>query len=772
MTPTITTTAVTAAEIFYESVKLGLSFTGITNPTDGSFGFVWDLGTQGADYTAYANIHQDTLPSTKRQLYATSPITTITSITGWVHGLTANTLYYYRGFYQQNGTYYYGDEETFTTGTFSTPASDPDTDIGILVKDGGNFIQGAGTIDYADYLAAVTADTGKTIAVYELPTDEFHNALFAATCKTWLYVGTMTDFIAGVPYWEVADYTYFETEGNMRKWMLPIGLSGHGSHSSYPYGHGKYPGNDFSMMKNSLDFGVALSYLFVPEVNVSNQAISLANQKLMIQAVIDRWTGWHDSTDTANYHNTTKEVLGACEWVGNDMAAERDQIKEQTQQVSKFVGGSYEFIDRTNMTQDKARSLGYKFVDKYKNQRPLFVQAWGHGSPYSNIALGDSYIHQYNAGLFVLGGCQTDVIAVYNPNPTTYKVVDYGSSSWYSRVYRYDMLDILGFPQSEEFTGNWDSTEGYPGFKLGFDAIPMDNMLKGQTVLDAILNYNTIHPCGVRGVVFGDPAFALVTSPALVRPPSSLTATAWSTTGVTVTWTKGTNADKTLVVYSYSTPPLSPQIGGTVAYFGTAETCTIPWAGSGQLGTCYIRAYSYKASTGAGRYSAYFGDAQQDGYLGIADTIWIERIILGLETPTPEADADQDGKIDASDVTEMTTLLVNGNGTEIVLPAPSYGFALSSVTTSGFTLTWTGGSDKTLVRYSTSRYPTSTADGTQLYWNTGTSVTATSLTAGIGYYITAWSYDNTTSLYSQPVQFYAYTITAAGAYPPPAISPR
>ncbi|MBA7641559.1 hypothetical protein ES703_49244 [subsurface metagenome] len=57
-------------------------------------------------------------------------------------------------------------------------------------------------------------------------------------------------------------------------------------------------------------------------------------------------------------------------------------------------------------------------------------------------------------------------------------------------------------------------------------------------------------------------------------------------------------------------------------------------------------------------------------------------------------------------------------------------------------ISWTKGSgaQKTMVRYRTDQYPTSTSDGIQAYFNTGTSTTVESLSSGQVYYFRAWSY--------------------------------
>ena len=69
------------------------------------------------------------------------------------------------------------------------------------------------------------------------------------------------------------------------------------------------------------------------------------------------------------------------------------------------------------------------------------------------------------------------------------------------------------------------------------------------------------------------------------------------------------------------------------------------------------------------------------------------------------------------------------------------------------TLSWTlnEDSDGVLIRFSTSNYPASSEDGTELYWGTGTSYVHSGLINGAAYYYTIWSVRDAegTLLYSQ-----------------------
>lgn len=72
-------------------------------------------------------------------------------------------------------------------------------------------------------------------------------------------------------------------------------------------------------------------------------------------------------------------------------------------------------------------------------------------------------------------------------------------------------------------------------------------------------------------------------------------------------------------------------------------------------------------------------------------------------------------------------------------------------------VSWTAGtgSGRTMVRFKTTGYPTSVADGTQAYYSTGTSFTHTSLTGGTTYYYSFWG-EKTDGSLQQYSSSYAY----------------
>lgn len=86
-----------------------------------------------------------------------------------------------------------------------------------------------------------------------------------------------------------------------------------------------------------------------------------------------------------------------------------------------------------------------------------------------------------------------------------------------------------------------------------------------------------------------------------------------------------------------------------------------------------------------------------------------------------------------------------GYGSEttfLTKPDEPTGLGETSTGTTWINMEWAKGegAQKTLVRYKTGNYPSNITDGTQAYFDTGTSVNVTSLDPNITYYFRAWSY--------------------------------
>ena len=182
----------------------------------------------------------------------------------------------------------------------------------------------------------------------------------------------------------------------------------------------------------------------------------------------------------------------------------------------------------------------------------------------------------------------------------------------------------------------------------------------------------------------------------LTKPdePTSLTASAHTNDSVSLTWSKGTGAQKTMIRYKTTGYPTDTS-DGTQGYFDTGSSTTISSLSSGQI--YYFRAWSYATEGGLEQYS----DA-------------------------------------TSDTTEYTS------------PGDPSGLTISNPTCTSLDLTWTKGTggDKTMIRRKEGSYPTSETDGNQAYFDTGSSTTDSGLDPGTTYYYRAWAYDSDSGYYS------------------------
>jgi len=186
--------------------------------------------------------------------------------------------------------------------------------------------------------------------------------------------------------------------------------------------------------------------------------------------------------------------------------------------------------------------------------------------------------------------------------------------------------------------------------------------------------------------------------------PSALTDTAHGGTSIDLSWTKGTGADYTLIRYRTDQYPTGTS-DGTLGYNNTASTTSVGSLSYGQI--YYFRAWAWNSTT----------------------TLY-------------------------SSGTSDRTCYTDPN-------APT-SFVVTERTSASIALSWAHGTgaDKTRVQYRTDQYPTTYSDGTQAYFNTGTSVNVTSLTSGQIYYFRAWSYDTDSGYYDSYAQLADYTLPA------------
>lgn len=100
-------------------------------------------------------------------------------------------------------------------------------------------------------------------------------------------------------------------------------------------------------------------------------------------------------------------------------------------------------------------------------------------------------------------------------------------------------------------------------------------------------------------------------------------------------------------------------------------------------------------------------------------------------------------------------------------PSAPTNFAISGYTDTSISLSWSkgAGATNTVIRYSTSSYPSAPTEGTALYSGSGTSTTHSDLTEGTRYFYSAWS--ETGGLYSSRVTVSG--VPSLDTLPPPDI---
>lgn len=182
-----------------------------------------------------------------------------------------------------------------------------------------------------------------------------------------------------------------------------------------------------------------------------------------------------------------------------------------------------------------------------------------------------------------------------------------------------------------------------------------------------------------------------VNATTLPAAPSSFTATGIDDGNISLSWTKGTGADNTIIRYQTGSYPLSTT-NGSEAYNSTGTTQTVSGLDPGT--TYYFRAWSHDEGTGF----VSFSYADDTGTTGARPS-------------------------------DVTNLIVTSYNIEQL------------------NLTWTpGNGSTTAIRRKEGSYPTSTADGDEVYNSTGTSYEDTGLNTSSHYYYSAWSFNELFSL--------------------------
>jgi hypothetical protein len=191
----------------------------------------------------------------------------------------------------------------------------------------------------------------------------------------------------------------------------------------------------------------------------------------------------------------------------------------------------------------------------------------------------------------------------------------------------------------------------------------------------------------------------------LTKPdePTALGDTTRSGTSITMGWTGSTGADKYMLRYRTDAYPTDPA-NGTQAYFDTGTSYETTGLSSGQI--YYFRVWAWCTEGGLTQYS--------DSY---------------------------------------------SSDTDYTLPDTVSSFTVTGTTTDAISLGWTKGTggDKTYIRGKKGSYPTDRTDGYEVYFDTGTSVTDSSLDTDSDYYYRAWSYDTDSGYYDSYAQVTGHT---------------
>ena len=199
---------------------------------------------------------------------------------------------------------------------------------------------------------------------------------------------------------------------------------------------------------------------------------------------------------------------------------------------------------------------------------------------------------------------------------------------------------------------------------------------------------------------------------------------------ITVWWTKekGTLTPHLIVNYESAPSPIDPPTVTTTAAtsIGTSGATLQAYLADDGGESCSVR-FQYGLTTSYGTTTAWVS-----GYV-TGNTI--TKAITGLAPGTTyhfRAQASNSAGTTSGSDQQFSTL-----------PYAPYNFVATPGNTQ-IVLTWDkgDGASYTMVRRSTSGYPTSPTSGTEVYFNSGTTKTDTGLTNGIKQYYSAWSYAN------------------------------
>lgn len=189
--------------------------------------------------------------------------------------------------------------------------------------------------------------------------------------------------------------------------------------------------------------------------------------------------------------------------------------------------------------------------------------------------------------------------------------------------------------------------------------------------------------------------------------PTGLGDTGRTNTSISLSWTKGTGSEKTMIRYRTDQYPTGTS-DGTQAYFDTGNSTSVGSLSAGQI--YYFRAWAWDTNSG-------YSDNTSDD---IAYT----------------------------------------------LPGDPSNLVATAVSDTQIDLSWSKGtgSDKTMIRREEGSWPTGPGDGEEAYFDTGTAHNDTGRTPNTQYFYRAWAYDSDSSYYSD-----SYSQDSATTYGPPTV---
>lgn len=272
--------------------------------------------------------------------------------------------------------------------------------------------------------------------------------------------------------------------------------------------------------------------------------------------------------------------------------------------------------------------------------------------------------------------------------------------------------------------------------------------------------------------------------------PPSITTVTRSTTRIDLQWTKGFRATHTRVMQKTSGYPVSIS-DGSLVYNGTGASCSNLSLTPGVR--YFFKAWSWNSSSGlwsmtnaTGSNMTWITPLAPNGFSATTiDTnkirlIWTKGSYATHTRIQQDIDGFPVGITDGTNVYNGTsTMMTNidltenthyyyrawswnstsglwsttnasaGNTTWSTPDAPT-GFVATTVTINHINLTWTKGAHAvfTRVMQKTSGYPMNISDGSVVYNGTGVAWSSSNLTIGTRYYFRAWSWNNTTGIWS------------------------